>query len=104
MSNLSNTNLQKVLTLVPLTATGPEVFFATMNKFLFSSYDALEETLTHMNSLTLKSYTGENVTGFCAAILVDADHLESAGAFKHEHLGCITCTFEDTSDSRFHLW
>ena len=31
---LSNTIIQNVLTLVPLTATGPEVFFATMTTFL----------------------------------------------------------------------
>ena len=40
-STLSNTLLQKVLTLVPLTATGPEVFVATMTTFLSDSYDAL---------------------------------------------------------------
>ena len=39
---LSNTLLQRVLTLVPLTATGPEVFVATMTKFISDSYDALE--------------------------------------------------------------
>ena len=48
--------------------------------------------------------SGENDTDFCAAILVDAEHLESDGSFKPEHLGCITCIFEDTSDSRFRLW
>ena len=69
---LSNTLLQKVLTLVLLTATGPEFFVATMTKFLSNSYDALEETLNHMKSLKLKSYPGENVTDFCAEILVDA--------------------------------
>ena len=41
-STLSNTLLQKVLTLVPLTAIGTEVFVATMNTFLSNSYDALE--------------------------------------------------------------
>ena len=59
---LSTTLLQKVLILVLLTATGPEVFVATMTKFLSDSYDALEETITHMKSLKLKSYPGENVT------------------------------------------
>ena len=103
-STLSNTLLQKVLALVPLKATGPEVFVATMTTFLSDSYDALEETLTHMKSLKLKSYPGENVTDCCAAILVDAERLESAGAFKPEHLGYITRIFEDTSDSRFRLW
>ena len=62
MITLSNTLLQKVLTLVPLTATVPEVFVSTMTTFLFDSYDALEETLTHMKSLKLKRYPGENVT------------------------------------------
>ena len=57
-STLSNTLLQKVLTLVPLTATGPEVFVATMTTFISGSYDALEETLNNMKSLKLKSYPG----------------------------------------------
>ena len=74
-SNVSNTLIQKVLTSVPLTATGPEVFVATMTKFLSDYYDALKETLNHMKSLKLKSYPGENVTDYCAAILVDAGRL-----------------------------
>ena len=101
---LSNTLLQKVLTLVPLTATGPEVFVATMTTLLSDSYDALEETLTHMKSLKLKIYPGGNVIDCCAEILVDAERLESAGAFKPEHLGKITRIFEDTSDSIFRMW
>ena len=72
-----------------LKATGPEVFVATMTTFLSDSYDTLEETLNHMKSLKLKIYPGENVTDCLAAILVDAERLESAGAFKPEHLGYI---------------
>ena len=41
MSTLSNTLLQKVLTLVPLTATRPAVIVATMTTFLYNSYDDL---------------------------------------------------------------
>ena len=103
-SKFSNTLLQKVLTLALLTATGPEVFVATMTTFLSDSYDDLEENLNHMKSLKLKRYPGENVTDCCAAILVDAERLKSAGAFNPEHLGYITCIFEDTSDSRFRMW
>ena len=103
-STLSNTLLQKVLTLVPLIETGPEVFVATMTTFLYDSYDAFEETLTHIKSLKLKIYPGENVTDCCAAILVHAERLESAGAFKPDHPGYITRIFEDTYDSRFRLW
>ena len=88
---------------MPLTATGPEVFVTTMTTFLSDSYDVLEETLNHMKSLKLKSYPGENVTDCCASIVVDAELLESAGAFKPEHIGYITHIFEDTSDSRFRL-
>ena len=40
-----------------------------------------------MESLKLKIYPGENVTDCCAVILVDAERLESAGAFNPEHLG-----------------
>ena len=71
---------------MPLTATVPEVFVGTMTTFLSDSYDELEETQNHMKNLKLKSYPGENVTDCCAAILVDAERLESAGSFKPEHL------------------
>ena len=57
-----------------------------------------------MNSLQLKSFSGENVADCCVAIFVDADCLESARYFKPEHLGYITRIFEDISDSRFRLW
>ena len=67
-STLSNTLLQKVLTLVPLTATEPEMYVAIMTKFLSDSYDALEETLTYMNSFKIKSYLGENIADFFAEI------------------------------------
>ena len=60
-SILSNTLLQKVLTLVRLTSTVPEVFVATMTTFLSDSYESLEDNLTHMRSLKLKIYPGENV-------------------------------------------
>ena len=103
-STLSNTLLQKELTLVPLTATGPEVLVSTMTKYLSDSFDASEETLNHMKSLKLKIYPEKNITDFCAEILVDSLRLDSAGVFKPEHLGCITCIFEDTYDSRFRLW
>ena len=83
-----------------MVATGPEVFVAIMTKFLSDSYDALEETLNHIKSLKLKNYSGENVTDCCAEILVDAERLESAGAFNSGHLGYITRIFEDTSDSK----
>ena len=89
---------------MPLTATGPEVFVNTMTTFISDSYGALEETLNHMKILKMKTYPGENVTDCCAAILVDAERLESAGAFKPDNLGYITRIFEDTSDSRFRLW
>ena len=75
MSNLLNTLLQKVLVLVPLTATGPEVFVVTMTTFISDSYDALEEIIYHIKSLKLKSYPVENVTDFCAAIYEDSEIL-----------------------------
>ena len=87
MSNLSNTLLQRVLTLVPLTETAPDVFVSTMTTFISDSYDSLEDTITYMNSIKLKSYPGENVTHLCAAILVYAERLDSVRAFNPDHLG-----------------
>ena len=75
-----------------------------MATFLSDSYDALEETINHMKSLKLKIYQGENVIDCCSAILVDAERLDRAGALKPEHIGYITCIFENTCDSRFRLW
>ena len=74
-SDLSNTLLQKVLTLAPLKATGPGVFVFTMTTFLSISYYDLEDTFNHMNSLKIKSYPGDNVAYLCTGILVDYDHL-----------------------------
>ena len=58
---LSNNLLHKVLKLVPLIATGPEFFVATMTKSLSNSYDALEETITYTKSIKINNYLGENV-------------------------------------------
>ena len=60
-STLSNTLLRKVLKLVPLKATGPEVYVATMTTVLSDSYDSLVDTLNHMKSLKLKDNPGRNV-------------------------------------------
>ena len=85
--NFSNTLLQKVLTLVPLTATVPEVFFTTMTTFIYNYYDVLDENLNDMKSIKIIIYPEENVTYCCAEILVDAERLESTGAFNPENLG-----------------
>ena len=100
---MSNNLLHKVLKLVPLTATGTDVFVATMTTFLCDYYDDLEETITYMKSIKINSYLGENVTDFRAAILVDSEHLESAGYFKTDYLRYITRIFEDAYYSRFRL-
>ena len=57
-----------------------------------------------MQSIKLKSYAGENISDFCAEILVDDENLESDLEFKPEPLGYINCIFEDTSDSILCLW
>ena len=103
-NNLSNTLLQKVLTLVPLEVIIPDVFVATMTTFLSDCYDASKETLTYMKSLKLYIYPGENSTDFCATILVDSKRLHSSWAFNNEHLGYITGIFEESFDSRFCPW
>ena len=36
--------------------------------------------------------------------MVDCERLESAGAFKPDHLGYIPRIFEDNYDSIFHMW
>ena len=73
--------------MAPLTATGPEAFVATMTTFISDYYDDLEETLTHMNIIKLKIYPGDKVKDFCAAILEDAERLDSVGDLNPEHLG-----------------
>ena len=75
-----------------------------MTKFLSGYYYSLEETLTRMNSLKLKSYPGKNVTDWCAEILIDAERLENSRGLDPDHLGYITRIFGDNSDSRFCLW
>ena len=57
-STLSNTLLQKVLTLVPLTATGPEVYVATMTTIISDSYYYLSDALNQMKSIKLSDNQG----------------------------------------------
>ena len=46
-STLSNDLLQKVLTLMPLTSTVPEVYVTTMPTIIYNSYYSLVNTLNH---------------------------------------------------------
>ena len=103
-STFSNDIFQKVLTLVPLTATGPEVYVATMTIFLSDCYNSLYETLNNLKSLKIRSYLVDTVTYCCASVLVDDDCLESDITFKTEHLDYITRDFEDNTGYRFCLW
>ena len=101
---MSNDILQKVLTLVPLTSTGPEVYFTTMTTIISDSYYYLVNTLNHVNNLKLKDNLGRDVAYCYNTILVNVESLESYKAFKPESLGYIILIFENTSGSRFHLW
>ena len=87
-----------------LTATGPEVYVAITTTVLSNYFDSLVDTLNYTKSIKIKDHPGGNVTDFYDAILVDVERFESAGAFKPEHLGYIIHIFEDTYDSRFHIW
>ena len=90
--------------MVPLKATGPEVYVATMATIISDSYYYLVDTLNHTKNLKLKDHTGRDVSDYYDAILVNVENLESDEAFKPEHLGYIIRIFEDTSDSIFHIW
>ena len=57
-STFSSALLQKVLKLVPLTATGHEVYVSTVITVLSDYYASLVETLNHMKSLKLKNHPG----------------------------------------------
>ena len=62
------------------------------------------DTLNQLKSLKLKDNQGGYAADWYDAILVNVDILESARSFKPEHLGYIIRIFENTSDSRFHIW
>ena len=69
--------LQKVLKLVPLIATVPEFFFATMTTVISNSYASLVEHMNHMKSIKLKDERG-GFTDFCDTIFVDAERFKVA--------------------------
>ena len=58
MSTLSNYFLQKLLTVVMLTATVLDLYVSTMTIFMSYNYNDLEETLTHMKNLKLNISQG----------------------------------------------
>ena len=90
--------------MVPLTATGPEVYVATMTTIISDSYYFLANTLNHTKNIKLKDHPGSDAADCYDAILVNVESLESAGAFKSEHLGYIIHIFDNTSNSRFQIW
>ena len=90
--------------MVPLIETGPEIYVATMTNIISNSYYSLVDTLNHMKRLKLKDHPGSDDADCYDAILVNVKSLESARAFKPEHLGYIIRIFENTSNSRFNLW
>ena len=57
-----------------------------------------------MKNLKLKDNPGRDAADCYDVILVNVEILESAGAFKPKHLGYIIHIFENTSNSRFHIW
>ena len=74
--------LQKVMKLVTLTETRPQVYVATMTTVLSYSYDSLVDNLYYMKSLKLKDNPWGNVADCCDTILVDVERLESARVFN----------------------
>ena len=70
-STFPNDLLQKLLTLVPLTATGPEVYVATMATIISDSYYSLVDTLNQTKSLKLKDNQGGDAADCYDAILVN---------------------------------
>ena len=89
--------------MVPLTATGPEVYVSTMNTIIPDSYYSLVDTLNHIKNLKLKYHPGQDSADCNDEILANVESLESARAFKPEHLGYIIHIFENTSNSRFQI-
>ena len=87
-----------------LTETGPKVYVTTMIAVLSNYYAYLVETLNHMKGIKLKDHPGQNVADFCDGISVYAEYLDSDGALRSDHLGHIIHIFEDSSNSRFHIW
>ena len=55
-STVSNDILQKVLTMVPPTATKPAASFTSMILILYIFDDALEDTIDHLKVLKSKGY------------------------------------------------
>ena len=101
---MPSTIIKKVLILVLLTSTVPEVYVATMTTILSYFYHYWGETPNHLKSLKLKFHPGENVADCCATILVYAERLESYILFKPDNLVYITSIFEDISDYILHIW
>ena len=82
--------------MVPLTATGPEVYVATMTTIISDSYYSLVDTTNHTKNIKLKYHLDRDVADCYDEILVNVESFESYGSFKPEHLGYIIHIFENT--------
>ena len=96
--------LAKFLRYVPITASGPEIFMATVTVCFSDSYDALEQTKIELKTIKLKDFPGENVQDCVAKILDLCERLESGGAFDNQLICSIMKIFENASDKKFQLW
>ena len=90
--------------MVQPTETGTKVYASNMTTIHYNYSSYLQETLNYLKSIKIKCHLEDNVTDFCAAILVEAGNLESDGAFNPYDLVYITRISENNSDPRYHLW
>ena len=86
------------------TETGPEVYIATMKKFLSDSNAALEEPLNNLKNIKIRRYLEDNLEDLRNTILLYSKYLENDRQFKPVHLGFTTNIFETTSNYRFCFW
>ena len=70
-STLSNDLLHKVLTLVPLTATGTEVYVTTMATIISNYYYSLVGTLNQTKNIKLKDHLVRDVSDCYDVVLVN---------------------------------
>ena len=103
-NSLNSDLLTKVLKLVDISASGPEVLSATLTVIHSSNYEIMEKVRNQLANIRLSNFPGENVDDCCTAMLKLTERMADAGFLRPEHLSMLTRCWKQSKDHHFELW
>lgn len=96
--------LALVMTQVPVDATGPEMYVATMYAIFEEGFDSMQQLKDIFKKVNICSFAGENVININIRYKEIAARLYCGDAFDSELLVWQSRAYEQITEPRFKLW